>query len=64
MIPAVFDILCNYNFDLSTTLGFNESDKNILWSCYKELFGAEGNTRSIYNLHLNTQTDHIYEIIA
>lgn len=63
---AIFDLLCNT--DILDTLNdeqIGKYEKGLIWSFYKELFGAGNqNPRSIYNMYINVNQDHVYEIIT
>ena len=61
-LHAIFDIMCNS--DLLSNFTLNDYEKNLIWSFYKETFGGDGNTRSLYRLHTMTKEDNIYQIIT
>lgn len=61
-LHAIFDIMCNS--DLLSNFTLNDYEKNLVWSFYKETFGGDGNTRSLYRLHTMTKEDNIYQIIT
>ena len=64
-LHAIFDILCNTDILTTRIKSFTDTDKNLLWSCYKEIFGQCGeNSRSLFDLHHNTEGDTIFSIIA
>ena len=64
-LHAIFDILCNTDILTTRIKSFTDTDKNLLWSCYKEIFGQCGeNSRSLFDLHHNTNGDTIFSIIA
>ena len=64
-LHAIFDILCNTDILTNRIKSFTDTDKNLLWSCYKEIFGQCGeNSRSLFDLHHNTEGDTIFSIIA
>ena len=64
-LHAIFDILCNTDILTNRIKSFTDTDKNLLWSCYKEIFGQCGeNSRSLFDLHHNTNGDTIFSIIA
>lgn len=64
-LHAIFDILCNTDILTKRIKSFTDTDKNLLWSCYKEIFGQCGeNSRSLFDLHHNTNGDTIFSIIA
>ena len=64
-LHAIFDILCNTDILTARIKSFTDTDKNLLWSCYKEIFGQCGeNSRSLFDLHHNTEGDTIFSIIA
>lgn len=72
-LHSVFDLLCNTNI-LDNFHNITPSDKNLIWTVGKELFGtwpdtidAEGNvrkSRSLYDLHNNSNNDRIFEIVT
>lgn len=61
-LHAIFDIMCNS--DLLSNFTLNDYEKNLIWSFYKETFGGDGNTRSLYRFHTMTKEDNIYQIIT
>ena len=64
-LHAIFDILCNTDILTTRIKSFTDTDKDLLWSCYKEIFGQCGeNSRSLFDLHHNTNGDTIFSIIA
>lgn len=64
-LHAIFDILCNTDILTTRIKSFTDTDKNLLWSCYKEIFGQCGeNSRSLFDLHHNTNGNTIFSIIA
>lgn len=64
-LHAIFDILCNTDILTNRIKSFTDTDKNLLWSCYKEIFGQCGeNSRSLFDLHHNTKGNTIFSIIA
>ena len=64
-LHAIFDILCNTDILTKQIKSFTDTDKDLLWSCYKEIFGQCGeNSRSLFDLHHNTEGDTIFSIIA
>ena len=64
-LHAIFDILCNTNFIDNGILKFEDQEKNLIWSLYKEVFGQDGyNSRSLFDLHHNTEGDTIFPIIT
>lgn len=64
-LHAIFDILCNTNLIDSGVLQFDDQEKNLIWSLYKEVFGTNGqNSRSLFDLHHNTPGDTIFPIIT
>ena len=64
-LHAIFDILCNTDILTKQIKSFTDADKDLLWSCYKEIFGQCGeNSRSLFDLHHNTKGDTIFSIIA
>lgn len=64
-LHAIFDILCNTDILTRQIKSFTDADKDLLWSCYKEIFGQCGeNSRSLFDLHHNTKGDTIFSIIA
>lgn len=64
-LHAIFDILCNTDILTNQIESFTDADKDLLWSCYKEIFGQCGeNSRSLFDLHHNTKGDTIFSIIA
>ena len=64
-LHAIFDILCNTDILTTRIKSFTDTDKDLLWSCYKEIFGQCGeNSRSLFDLHHNTEGDTIFSIIA
>lgn len=64
-LHAIFDILCNTDILTNQIKSFTDADKDLLWSCYKEIFGQCGeNSRSLFDLHHNTKGDTIFSIIA
>ena len=64
-LHAIFDILCNTDILTNRIKSFTDTDKDLLWSCYKEIFGQCGeNSRSLFDLHHNTNGDTIFSIIA
>ncbi len=64
-LHAIFDILCNTDILTKQIKSFSDADKDLLWSCYKEIFGQCGeNSRSLFDLHHNTKGDTIFSIIA
>lgn len=64
-LHTIFDILCNTDILTTRIKSFTDTDKNLLWSCYKEIFGQCGeNSRSLFDLHHNTNGDTIFSIIA
>ena len=64
-LHAIFDILCNTDILTKQIKSFTNDDKDLLWSCYKEIFGQCGeNSRSLFDLHHNTNGDTIFSIIA
>ena len=61
-LHAIFDILCNT--DILDKFTVNDYEKSLIWSFYKEVFGGDGNPRSLYRLHTVTQQDNVYQIIT
>ena len=61
-LHAIFDILCNTN--ILDSYHVNDYTKNLIWSFNKELFGGDGNPRSLYYLHTITKSDDVYQIIT
>ena len=61
-LHAIFDILCNT--DILDKFSVNDYEKSLIWSFYKEVFGGDGNPRSLYRLHTVTQKDNVYQIIT
>jgi hypothetical protein len=61
-LHAIFDILCNTN--ILDSYNVNDYAKNLIWSFNKELFGGDGNPRSLYYLHTITKADNVYQIIT
>lgn len=63
-LHSIFDLLCKTNIvDHFTSI--NTNDKNLIWSLGKELFGTWGeSSRSLYDLHKNSNNDRIFEIIT
>lgn len=64
-LHAIFDILCKTNLlENDQFSGLSIYDKNMIWSFYKEIFGGDGNPRSLYRLHTTTQQDSVYQIVT
>ena len=61
-LHAIFDILCNTN--ILDSYHVNDYSKNLIWSFNKEIFGGDGNPRSLYYLHTVTKSDEVYQIIT
>ena len=66
---VIFDILCNTNILEHNNFkkeGYTISDyaKNLIWSFHKEIFGGDGNQRSLYRLHTATKQDNVYQILT
>ena len=71
-LHAIFDLLCKTNIvDKLPTI--TEQDKNLIWSVGKEIFGSWNDTdaqgkpipsRSLFDLHENSNNDRIFEIIT
>ena len=61
-LHAAFDILCNTN--ILDSYNLNDYEKSLIWSFNKEVFGGNGNSRSLYNLHTLSPQDNIYQIIT
>ncbi len=71
-LHTVFDILCKTNV-VNKLTNINENDKNLIWSVGKEIFGTWNEvddaghpkpSRSLFDLHHNSNEDKIFEIIT
>ena len=71
-LHTIFDILCKTNV-LNKLANVNDNDKNLIWSMGKEIFGTWSDvdetgspvpSRSLFDLHQNSENDRIFEIVT
>ena len=72
-LHSIWDLLCNTDL-VDRFTNIDSQDKNLIWTIGKELFGtwpnetdAKGNpisSRSLFDLHQNSNNDRIFEIIT
>lgn len=63
-LHAIFDILCNTKILEKDGFNLDAYKKNLIWSFHKEIFGGDGNSRSLFRIHAGTRQDNIYQIIT
>ncbi len=72
-LHSIFDLLCNTDI-VDRFPNIDQQDKNLIWTIGKELFGTWVNetdesgapipSRSLFDLHHNSNNDRIFEIVT